>query len=579
MTDRIGSYFNLSYRTDLQKCIGLANGATVSAFFQEATPDDLLYVEMNYLDAPNDSYLNTRHDGIAIAGLTKNNLDVKLIRTSPDTFIVSWTDPVTRETIVRLYDDELARISNDFALEISPERESLSILSAVFHPDDQLLVALTHTLGSNANPADSSLVIYLLSPGQPDLQREVQIATAAASVRTAALSVESESICAVWIEEGGGVADRVRTQAFSADGNSLGAASTLDMPEGFDADQATSITTLRDGSTLIVWMERSKSDYDVKAKLFDSDGEVIRGPFVVNAVTYGDQALPTVAALESGGFVVAWNDNSHSLPDTSDLAARGQVFDALANRVGSEFVVSPHTDGSQSSPKVFALEGDQFSVLWHHYEFYNVYEQYNKNSIQIFEGSESSQVGPLIIHVSGEVTGSVLDDTMFGDSGGVILVGEAGNDVLYGGGGTDVLNGYTGDDLLCGGLPNAKGSDLSDTLTGGPGSDTFVFNNYRKKYEHYNSKLLADKLTDFETGIDSIALIARKYKKVGPAGALDPSKFAIGAVCTEKDDRILYSPKRGWLSYDRDGSKKHNPVVFAIVDKDAEVQASDIFVV
>jgi Ca2+-binding RTX toxin-like protein len=72
------------------------------------------------------------------------------------------------------------------------------------------------------------------------------------------------------------------------------------------------------------------------------------------------------------------------------------------------------------------------------------------------------------------------NDLLFGDgvlggssapSGNDFLVGGVGNDSLYGGSGNDKLNGGWGDDYLngYGGYSNSE----TDTMTGGPGADTF----------------------------------------------------------------------------------------------------------
>ena len=50
-----------------------------------------------------------------------------------------------------------------------------------------------------------------------------------------------------------------------------------------------------------------------------------------------------------------------------------------------------------------------------------------------------------------DLSGSVHNDSLFGDTGGNVLHGELGNDLLYGGGGSDALHGDVGSDNLWGG--------------------------------------------------------------------------------------------------------------------------------
>ncbi len=46
----------------------------------------------------------------------------------------------------------------------------------------------------------------------------------------------------------------------------------------------------------------------------------------VNTSTTGAQSLPAVAVLNSDGFAIAWNDESGSGDDTSELAVRAQLY-------------------------------------------------------------------------------------------------------------------------------------------------------------------------------------------------------------------------------------------------------------
>ncbi|MDY6940637.1 MAG: DUF4347 domain-containing protein [Cyanobacteriota bacterium] len=81
------------------------------------------------------------------------------------------------------------------------------------------------------------------------------------------------------------------------------------------------------------------------------------------------------------------------------------------------------------------------------------------------------------------------DDIAFGNSGDDEICGGSGNDALYGGRGNDTVKGGSGNDVLFGDL----GSDL---LMGGAGIDVFVL--------APGSGI--DTITDFEVGVDTIAL-------------------------------------------------------------------------
>ena len=93
------------------------------------------------------------------------------------------------------------------------------------------------------------------------------------------------------------------------------------------------------------------------------------------------------------------------------------------------------------------------------------------------------------------------NDVLLGGGGADTLLGGAGFDTLYGGVGADTLDGGANDDILDGGL-NSGGYE---SLTGGPGSDIFVFRNG-------NSPIIGagagDTITDFTLAFDIIDLSA-----------------------------------------------------------------------
>lgn len=83
-----------------------------------------------------------------------------------------------------------------------------------------------------------------------------------------------------------------------------------------------------------------------------------------------------------------------------------------------------------------------------------------------------------------------------GGNQGDTILGGAGNDELRGGKGLDSIDGGAGDDTIYSRLG-------TDTITGGSGSDVFVVRGYDERYPGAN---LFPTITDFEAGIDKIAI-------------------------------------------------------------------------
>lgn len=119
------------------------------------------------------------------------------------------------------------------------------------------------------------------------------------------------------------------------------------------------------------------------------------------------------------------------------------------------------------------------------------------------------------------------NDRVFGGSGQDSLYGEAGRDILQGGAGADLLEGGDGDDLLFGGngrdrLLGGAGNDRlngglgQDELTGGAGSDVFIFTSAATA----GSGNGADRITDFQSRVDKIDLVAFDTTFNGTSGLL-----------------------------------------------------------
>ncbi len=197
-------------------------------------------------------------------------------------------------------------------------------------------------------------------------------------------------------------------------------------------------------------------------------------------MTVADQGGARVAALDGGGFVVAWE--STTPPDASGIwtkELRVQAFQADGSRVGSEEVVDTEqslggidvaplsgggyvvtwidvhartylADGSPSGPAivvhgaggfqseadVVALSGGDFAVGWR-----DASDSYNGG-----DGSAAGIATRVFITEGREVDGGEGGDAMRGTPLADRLAGLAGDDTLTGLGGDDVLDGGAGID-------------------------------------------------------------------------------------------------------------------------------------
>jgi hypothetical protein len=168
----------------------------------------------------------------------------------------------------------------------------------------------------------------------------------------------------------------VKAQVFAADGAPVG--SELLVNTAVTSDQeAPRITALANGGFVVTWHDNSQgaggatgdgSSFAVKAQVFAANGARVGSELLVNIATGGFQLSPQITALSSGGFVVAWEDNSQGAGgapgDSDQQAVKAQVFLADGTRVGPELLVNTATTNSQHAPEITALSNGGFVVTW-----------------------------------------------------------------------------------------------------------------------------------------------------------------------------------------------------------------------
>lgn len=113
------------------------------------------------------------------------------------------------------------------------------------------------------------------------------------------------------------------------------------------------ITALASGGFVIAWTDNSglggdSSGSSVKAQIYDANGGKLGGEFLVNTTTLNAQDQASVTSLANGGFVVTWSDASATGPDADRLGVKAQMFNADGTKLGGEFLVNTTTKLNQS---------------------------------------------------------------------------------------------------------------------------------------------------------------------------------------------------------------------------------------
>ena len=101
------------------------------------------------------------------------------------------------------------------------------------------------------------------------------------------------------------------------------------------------------------------------APVAHNDGDTMRrlgGEIRVNTYTTNDQSQPRVAALNDGGYVIAWQSSGQ---DGKDNGIYGQRYNASGTKTGDEFLINSNgASYSQETPEVTGLPGGGFVVTW-----------------------------------------------------------------------------------------------------------------------------------------------------------------------------------------------------------------------
>jgi hypothetical protein len=143
------------------------------------------------------------------------------------------------------------------------------------------------------------------------------------------------------------------------------------------------VATLNNSNIVVVWSSfnqvSTNSLLDVYAKILSPSGATVKAEFLVNQFTNWNQRSPAVAALNNGGFVVAWvseqqrvtapvlgtnstyySSSSTVLPSV-DIYAR--LFQANGTASGNEFIVN--TDHNPCANPAVAVAADgSFMIAW-----------------------------------------------------------------------------------------------------------------------------------------------------------------------------------------------------------------------
>lgn len=155
----------------------------------------------------------------------------------------------------------------------------------------------------------------------------------------------------------------VRAKLFSHSGAPLGQEFLINS-ETIDHQRDPKLAGLAGGHFVAIWQDFSGRGGDncgsgLKAKLFDGSGNVLRDEFLINVETAGRQFNASVAALTGGNFVVVWQTGA-----AGSSCVKARVFSASGDPDCLEILVDVNSQSQSALPMVAAIQDGGFIVVW-----------------------------------------------------------------------------------------------------------------------------------------------------------------------------------------------------------------------
>ena len=197
------------------------------------------------------------------------------------------------------------------------------------------------------------------------LGHEFQVNTYTTSYQNgASLAVDDDGdFIVAWTSNGqDGSATGIFARRFSSVGTALGG--EIQINTHFTSSQTLpSAAADADGDFVVAWSSQGQdgAGLGVFARRFSSEGAPVGAEFQVNTYITNTQSFSSVAAADSGAFVVVWQSYGQDGEFGGIFARR---FSSVGAPVGVEFQVNTHFTATQNFPAVAADAAGNFVVAW-----------------------------------------------------------------------------------------------------------------------------------------------------------------------------------------------------------------------
>jgi Ca2+-binding RTX toxin-like protein len=232
-------------------------------------------------------------------------------------------------------------------------------------------------------------------------------------------ALKTGGFVAVWVDASDtppGTSINIRARIFDASGAKTGGEFIVNTWTA-GSQAAPSVTCLSNGNFVVSWHDASGvnlEEMDIKAQIFTPSGTKVGAEFLVNSTTENAQMLPSITALAGGSFVVTWQDLSETEFESYNWIIKAQIFSADGVKVGDEFQVNTWMTSFQVNPDVTALEDGGFVISWS--DDSGPPEEYGDIQARIFSAT-GTPAGPQF-RVNASVPETQVEPSLAGLAGG-----------------------------------------------------------------------------------------------------------------------------------------------------------------
>jgi hypothetical protein len=203
-------------------------------------------------------------------------------------------------------------------------------------------------------------------------QFQVNSYTTGNQYQPAAATDSEGNFVIVWTSFGSSGTDTsnmsIHARRWAADGSPLGGQFQVNTYTS-STQRFPAVAGASDGAFVVAWPSLGStgtdtSDDSIQMQRYLANGGATGGETQVNTYTTLEQQFPAVAAGSAGNFVVAWESNGSSGPDTSGTSIQIQRYAANGAALGGQVQVNSYTTDGQLNPQVSANDEGDFVVVW-----------------------------------------------------------------------------------------------------------------------------------------------------------------------------------------------------------------------